>query len=129
MELADVIKRMSESLSVGRSFGTPYERDGTMVIPVAYVAGGGGGGEGTSTPTEWDDDGESPGGTSPSSHSGRVASNGSGGGFGGVVVPLGVYVVRDDDVEWVPAINSTVVIIVAFGVVRLLIKMFGRHHR
>jgi len=33
---------------VSRAFGTAYEKGGSLVIPVAFVAGGGGGGEGTS---------------------------------------------------------------------------------
>ncbi len=35
---------------------------------------------------------------------------GSGGGFGGLVMPVGVYVVKGDRVRGVPAVDVTVVV-------------------
>ena len=36
--------RIADRLSVRRAFGSAYEKNGLLVIPVALVAGGGGGG-------------------------------------------------------------------------------------
>jgi hypothetical protein len=47
MDVENLLAKASESLSVRRAFGTAYEKDGMLIIPVALVAGGGGGGTGT----------------------------------------------------------------------------------
>jgi hypothetical protein len=47
---------MGTNLSVGRAFGTAYEKEGTLLVPVAIVAGGGGGGEGTGQMPDMVDD-------------------------------------------------------------------------
>jgi uncharacterized spore protein YtfJ len=93
MEINDLLAKANDSIEVGRVFGTPIEHDGALIIPVAAVAGGSGGGGGTGT---------APGGDSEGS--------GSGGGFGMTARPVGVYVVRGDDVRWIPVIDSTRVI-------------------
>ncbi|HEY5010841.1 MAG TPA: hypothetical protein VIH73_06750, partial [Acidimicrobiales bacterium] len=90
MDVQELLGKVAQHLSVSRAFGTAYEKDGSLVIPVALVAGGGGGGEGTSgSPPEPSDvvDADDDESTSDG------ASSGSGGGFGGVVMPVGVYVV------------------------------------
>lgn len=89
MEIHDLLAKANDSIEVGRVFGTPIEHDGALIIPVAAVAGGSGGGGGTGT---------APGGEGEGS--------GSGGGFGMTARPIGVYVVRGDDVRWVPVIDS-----------------------
>jgi len=100
MDAAAIMQRLGENLSVGRAFGTAYERGDTLVIPVARVAGGGGGG------------GSEPAGPGE----GLALPPGGGGGFGGVVRPLGVYVVRGDDVRWVPAVDATRVALASIAV-------------
>jgi uncharacterized spore protein YtfJ len=119
---------VAQHLSVSRAFGTAYEKGGSLVIPVALVAGGGGGGEGTSgsATAEVSDVVESEDGETSSD----VESSGSGGGFGGVVMPVGVYVVKDEQVRWVPAVNANLVIIVAFLTLRMIARArrrAGRH--
>ncbi len=106
MEIHDLLAKANDSIHVGRVFGTPIERDGALIIPVASVAGGSGGGGGTGTGA----DGEGEG-------------TGSGGGFGIAARPVGVYVVRDDDVQWIPVVDSTRVIRAAtiVGVTALLV--------
>ena len=47
MDIQELLSKVGQNLSVSRSFGAAYEKDGAMIIPVAFVAGGGGGGEGT----------------------------------------------------------------------------------
>ena len=50
MDIARLLSKAVDEASVGRAFGPAIERDGTLVVPVAWVAsGGGGGGFGTVT--------------------------------------------------------------------------------
>ena len=42
MDVGNLLMKASDSLSVRRAFGTAYEKDGMLIIPVAVVAGGGG---------------------------------------------------------------------------------------
>ncbi len=87
MNFLELLDRVRNGVSAGRAFGPVIERDDCAIIPVAFVAGGGGGGSGPDEGAE----ARPPGG--------------SGGGFGGVTWPLGVYVVRNGDVKWVPAVD------------------------
>lgn len=119
MDVKKLLGRMSQNLSVQRAFGPAYEKDGTLVIPVALVAGGGGGGEGTDAASPRDDEGVTDETASP--------ANGSGGGFGGVVMPVGVYVVKDDQVRWVPSVNVTLLALAALATLRVLVR--ARSHR
>lgn len=114
MDPKELLSQVAENLSVHRAFGTAYEKNGFLVIPVALVAGGGGGGEGTGP--EADDD------------HGRVPS-GSGGGFGGLVLPMGAYVVKDETVRFVPAIDVTLIVLASLSLARLLIRSRARNLR
>jgi uncharacterized spore protein YtfJ len=127
VDVQELLGKVAQHLSVSRAFGTAYEKDGSLVIPVALVAGGGGGGEGRSgSPTAdashvvvpEDDDANTD-----------VESTGSGGGFGGVVMPVGVYVVKDEQVRWVPAVNANLVIVVAFLTLRMIVRARRRARR
>jgi len=40
MDVEKILARAAENLSVRRAFGTAYEKDGMLIIPVALVAGG-----------------------------------------------------------------------------------------
>jgi uncharacterized spore protein YtfJ len=125
VDVQELLGKVAQHLSVSRAFGTAYEKDGALVIPVALVAGGGGGGEGSSVPSDPDDDGaEDDEVVAPD-----VESSGSGGGFGGVVMPVGVYVVKDENVRWVPAVNANLVIIVAFLTLRMVARARRRSRR
>lgn len=128
MDVQELLGKVAQHLSVSRAFGTAYEKGGSLVIPVALVAGGGGGGEGPSrTPTSDSvDDVESEDVGGPSDGG---ASSGSGGGLGGVVMPVGVYVVKDDQVRWIPAVNANLVIIVAFLTLRMISRARRRARR
>ena len=70
-----------------RVFGDPLQVDGVTVLPVATVGGGGGGGQ----------KGEQ--------------THDSGVGFGLGVQPAGVFVIRDGDAKWRPALNLNRVIL------------------
>jgi uncharacterized spore protein YtfJ len=130
VEVRDLLDKMAENLSVRRSFGVAYERDGALIIPVAFAAGGGGGGEGPIKP--------------PTTKEARATKTvepakdappdlqtptGTGGGFGGLVVPLGVYVVKDDQVKWVPAYDVTLIVLAGLSVVRVLLSLLKGNRR
>ncbi|MGC2485427.1 MAG: spore germination protein GerW family protein [Acidimicrobiales bacterium] len=142
MDLKDLLSRASDHLSVARAFGTAYEREGALIIPVAMVAGGGGGG-GTHdsmsrAATRFDGDVDDVDDDDVDDHDEFIASGadargtavgGSGGGFGGMVMPLGVYVVKNDRVRWMPAINGTAVLVAAIGLIGVLARASKGRHR
>ena len=115
MDVGDLLAKASDNLSVRRAFGTAYEKDGLLIIPVAIVAGGGG--AGTARPHPHD---PAAGPSSqPESDPGRMDA---GGGFGGVVLPTGAYVVKGDQVRWAPAVDTTIVVLASLGLARMLIR-------
>ena len=108
MDAQEIIKEAKDALTVRRVFGEPYEKDGTTIVGVAKVQGGGGGGGG-----------EGPGGE----------GSGSGGGFGMTARPVGMFLIRGDQVTWRPAVDvnriilgGQLVAVVALLVLRYLIK-------
>ena len=88
MNPEELLSGVRDSLTVRRVFGDPIEQDGVVVIPAASVGGGGGGG-------------------------GDSEDNG-GGGFGIGAKPVGVYVVKDGDVSWQPAVDVNRIVAFAF---------------
>lgn len=127
MDIQELLSKVGQNLSVSRSFGAAYEKDGAMIIPVAFVAGGGGGGEGPGpSPSSSSDEGEYDDDASASSED---LAGGSGGGFGGVVMPIGAYVVKDDRVRWVPAISANVAIFAGLTVLRMFMRARRRARR
>ena len=138
MDVGNLLAKASDNLSVRRAFGTAYEKDGTLIIPVAIVAGGGGGGT-------------SRGRRSPAGHPARLpegdttaidtidkdaaqtdaaqadaAQTDAGGGFGGLVIPSGVYVVRGDQVRWVPSVDVTIAVMAGLSLLRVLTRTRAR---
>jgi uncharacterized spore protein YtfJ len=123
MDVKELLNKVGDQLSVGRAFGPAYEKDGTLVIPVAFVAGGGGGG-GSDVPAQ------------EASHESTTDSDshvaGSGGGFGGVVLPVGVYVVNGERVRWMPAVNVTWIALSVLSVIGIFARSRAngqRRHR
>ncbi|HET9671225.1 MAG TPA: spore germination protein GerW family protein [Actinomycetota bacterium] len=105
--VADVEKTIEgakDALTVKRVFGEPYVKNGVTVIPAAKVQGGAGGGGG-----------EGPEGQ----------GRGTGSGFGVNARPAGVYVVKDDDVVWRPAVDVNRIILGA-QVVAVLALLLAR---
>ncbi|HUZ41768.1 MAG TPA: hypothetical protein VMU68_10320 [Acidimicrobiales bacterium] len=127
MDVQELLGKVAQHLSVSRAFGTPYEKGGSLVIPVAFVAGGGGGGEGPVGPVTPDSHDVADSDVDNSTM--NVQSTGSGGGFGEVVMPAGVYVVKDEQVRWVPAVNANLVIVVAFLSIRMIARARRRARR
>jgi uncharacterized spore protein YtfJ len=116
MTVESFVAKADEALSARRVFGEPINKNGLTVIPVARVMGGGGGGEGRM----------------PESSDGTTAetSFGVGGGFGLSAQPAGVFVLKGEEVRWVPAIDvnrivigAQIVAIFAFLMVRSIARM------
>lgn len=103
---AHIVHAARDALTVRRVFGEAYERDGTLVIPVAKLWGGTGSGWGSGS-------GELGGPPAPESDHGARTGEGSGGGggFGVRVKPLGVYVVDDTGTKWQPTLDLNRVIV------------------
>ena len=92
-----------EGMHVKRVFGEPIERDGALFVPTAKVRGGGGGG-------------------------GDTDGNG-GAGFGMTAKPAGMYVIRDGQATWQPALDlnrvilgGQIVAIIALLVIRSILR-------
>ena len=100
-KLSNLIAQASDNLSVRRVYGKPYEQGGVTLIPAAAVRGGWGGGEGERGGEE----------------------GGSGGGFGVIARPVGAFEISGETVSWVPAADTTRVIVMAevLGIVALLV--------
>jgi uncharacterized spore protein YtfJ len=94
MKVNELVTTAGDMITVRRVFAEPYTKDGVTVIAAAAVSGGGGGGGGRD---ERDQEGE-------------------GGGFGVRGRPSGAYVIKGDDVRWVPAVDVNRTIAIA-GVV------------
>ena len=103
-----LLAKATDGLTANRSYGPVIEREGSTIIPAAFVigVGGGGGGEG---PAE-----------------GEHAGSGSGGGYVNVSWPLGAYVVRSDGAHWVPAIDATRIAVGVLALAATMLKLRGR---
>jgi uncharacterized spore protein YtfJ len=113
-----------QSILGQRVFGEAYEVGDVTVIPVSIVRGGGGAGTG-------EGQGPTDAAGSETTDSGPPQGSGAGAGFGINARPVGVYVVKQGEVEWKPAfdpmrvaIGGQVVAIVALLTIR---KIFGKH--
>ena len=81
MNVTEMLTDAREAMTVKRVYGDPIEREGLTIVPAADVRGGGGGGS--------------------------DSENNGGGGFGLTARPVGVYVVKDGQVEWEPAVDAS----------------------
>jgi uncharacterized spore protein YtfJ len=111
MALRELVGSATEAANVKRVFGQPIEREGMTVIPVASVRGGFGGGEGEAgaRPARGAEAGAKP------------ASWGGGGAWS--ATPVGVYVIKDGELSWQPAVDSNRAILIGCltGIVALLV--------
>ena len=132
MDVETLLAKTSDNLSVRRAFGTAYEKDGMLIIPVAMVAGGGG--AGTAHPRRGNSAArpDSPPGQSAAAHDAAAQDSAhmdAGGGFGGLVLPSGAYVVRGEEVRWVPAVDVTIIVLASLSLVRVLARSWSRRRR
>lgn len=110
-DVLETIRDVIDGAAAGRVFGVPITHDGLTLLPVAKVSGAGGGG----------------GGTSPA-EDGHDAS-GSGGGVATSAKPLGVFVIKEGNVRWRPAVDvnkvivgGQIVVVAALLMIRAMIK-------
>ena len=132
MDVGNLLTKASENLSVRRAFGAAYEKDDMLIIPVAIVGGGGGAGTGRSRPRDaaagpGRPPGGEPVGDDPAPQDSERVD--AGGGFGGLVLPAGAYVVKGGQVRWVPAVDVTMVVFASLGLVRVLTRAWTRSRR
>jgi len=132
MDVGNLLMKASDNLSVRRAFGTAYEKDDMLIIPVAMVAGGGGGGTARHRRR---DPAAGPGGLPEGGTAGPGAGPqepgqvDAGGGFGGLVLPVGAYVVKGGQARWVPAVDTTITVLAALSLVRVLARTWTRSRR
>ena len=98
MDPQAILQRVEDVMTARRVFGDPVQVEGVTVLPVATVGGGGGGGQ---------------------------KQGDAGVGFGLGVQPAGVYVIRDGDAKWRPALNLNRVILGGQIVGLAAVLMFG----
>lgn len=102
VDINQFVSIAQDAIHVRRVYAEPYEKDGVTVITAARVSGGGGGGTGQN----------------------KQEGQGEGGGFGVNASPAGAYVIKGDNVRWVPAVDpqklfaSVGVVIIAVAVMR-----------
>ena len=128
MDAGNLLEKVSDNLSVRRAFGTAYEKDGMLIIPVAIVAGGGGAGTARARrgnlagPDGLAEEDLAAHGAAPQAPGQMDA----GGGFGGLVLPAGAYVVKGDQVRWVPAVDVTIVVLASLSLAWVLARTWAR---
>lgn len=112
MNVDELMAQTRDVITVKRVFGDPYERNGVTIIPAASVRGGVGAGGG---------------------HDAENQTEGSGGGLGLMAHPAGVFVVKDGEVSWRPALDvnrvvlgGQVVAVVALLTFRSVLKRRAR---
>jgi uncharacterized spore protein YtfJ len=132
MDVENLLAKTSDSISVRRAFGTAYEKDGMLIVPVAMAVGGGG--AGTTSPRRRNSAAHPGGPPAESAPADDAVPQDSGhmdagGGFGGLVLPSGVYVVKGDEVRWVPAVDVTIVALASLTLVRVLARTWARRRR
>lgn len=119
MNIMELLEQTKDQATVGRVFGEPITRGDVTIIPVAMVAQGGGGGMGTMNEKEPEGGG-----------------SGSGGGFGMAARPAGLYVIKDGEVHWKPAVDvnrivlgGQIVGVILLLTIRAAIKVIARRKR
>ena len=125
MDVHEVLNHARDAMTVKRVFGDPYEKDGVTVIPVANVMGGAGGGGGSSAGVR--------AGTGAALVADGAPESGYGIGYGMRATPAGVYVIKNGEVEWKPALDvnrvalqRTGAIIAGLFVLRSIIRTLAR---
>ncbi len=117
MKTDELIAKATDTMTVTRVYGEPYQENGVTLIPAASIKGGFGAGEGEGEGTDETGSG-----------------SGQGGGGGVAARPVGAFKIDGDNVTWVPAVDVTRVVlmgqlvgIVALLVVRSVLRRKGAH--
>lgn len=98
MRVMDIVSEAKSVMRASEVFGTPYEKNGLTIIPAAKISGGAGGGGDQHEPQA------------------------GGAGFGVSSRPAGAFVIKGDDVRWLPAFDLNRVILMGqlVGIIALL---------
>jgi len=99
-----LVESLQEKFSARIVYGDPVEKDGTVLLPAAWVAGGGGGGSDMTA----------------------ESAERAGGGFGLFARPSGSWVVTSEGAEWVPAVDLTAMMLAGSVLALSLIRLAGR---
>ncbi|MCK2219141.1 sporulation protein [Actinomadura sp. ATCC 31491] len=117
MDIMELVERSKDAATVQRVFGEPIHHGDVVVIPVARIAQGGGIGQGQGK-------------------NDKEEGGGSGLGFGHGATPAGVFVIKDGEVRWQPAVDvnrivlgGQVVAVVLLLMLRAIFKGWGRRKR
>ncbi|GAA1639436.1 hypothetical protein GCM10009733_040750 [Nonomuraea maheshkhaliensis] len=115
MDIMELMEQSKDAATVNRVFGEPIHHGDIVIIPVARVAQGGGGGRGQGRSEKGEEGG------------------GSGGGFGFSATPAGVYVLKNGEALWRPAVDVNRIVIggqfVAVVLLLTLRAIFNRRRR
>ena len=134
MDVGTLLTKVSDNLSVRRAFGTAYEKDDILIIPVAVVAGGGAAGTGHPRHRDPAVGADNRPERNPAGHDAAPQDTeraDAGGGFGGLVLPMGAYIVKGGQVRWVSAVDITIAMLASLSLVRMLSRTWTqsrRHH-
>jgi uncharacterized spore protein YtfJ len=119
-QLDEILADAGKTLGVRRIYGEPYEKNGVTVIPAARVMGGAGGGGATEAGIA---------DTTAEVGAAGVPPTGTGVGFGMTGGPVGAYVIKGDEVKWLPAVDVNrmllgfqIALVVFFLVMRSIAK-------
>lgn len=123
VDALDLLAKVRESMAVHTAIGEPITSDGVTILPVARVSGGGGGGGGRT-------------GGELETSADTTEQVGGGAGFGMTSKPVGVFVIKDGDVSWRPAVDvnkiilgGQVVLLVGLLVLRGILRNRSRRRR
>jgi uncharacterized spore protein YtfJ len=116
VDVRQVVQEARDVLTGRRVYSEPYERNGVTVILASRLQGGGGGGAG--------EDGR---------QEGKPPQTGWGGGFGMTARPVGAFVIRGEEVRFVPALDvnrivagGQIVAVVALLTIRAALRRRAR---
>ncbi|MFI9591637.1 spore germination protein GerW family protein [Nonomuraea sp. NPDC052265] len=116
MDIKELLEQSKDAVTVRRVFGEPIRHGDVLVVPVARVAQGGGAGHGQGR------DGK-----------GEEIGSGGGGGFGYSATPAGVFVIKDGEVRWRPAVDVNRIVLggqlVGLALVLTIRTIFKKWHR
>jgi uncharacterized spore protein YtfJ len=108
MDVRDILATARGAMSAKLVFGEPFSKNGVTVIPAARVSGGAGGGD---------------------QQRSRSVPGGRGGGFGVTAKPAGVYILRGQQVRWMPAVDPNQ-IVAGFQLLAIVVFLaLGRRRR
>ena len=123
MQAREILAQARDAMNARRVFGEPIDRDGVTIVPVMRLLGGAAG-----VMTDAVADATTDASIEPAAGlQGAAASFGVG--FGVKASPAGVYVIKGDDVRWLPAVEperlafiAGTIVVIALLIVRSIAR-------